>query len=334
MPIVSIIVPACNAAATLRETLESVLCQTFADFELIVIDDGSTDRTPELVRGISDARLTLVSYPNGGLSTARNRGLARATGEFVSFIDADDIWTSDKLELQLAALRAHPDAGGAYSWTAFLDQKGRFLFAKERSRFQGDVYGELLKHFFIASGSNVLLRRCCINDIGDFDPAFNHAGDWEYMLRFTRRWPLVLVARYQVLYRISDRSLSSRILSVEAAYASLLERAFATAPPELQSRRRESLADIAQYKAFLYLSRAPVPEYRQQAARKLWESIRLRPQILVRAKTIKLIGAWCVVRILPAAFAASALRSLLRLHGKWTLLTTAELRIPAILDRR
>jgi glycosyltransferase involved in cell wall biosynthesis len=275
----------------------------------------------------------VFSYPNAGLAAARNRGLERATGEFVSFIDADDLWTLDKLELQLSALRREPEAGAAYSWTAFLDAEGRFLFAKEPLYFQGDVYAELLMSFFIASGSNVLLRRSCVDAVGSFDPTFNHSGDWEYMLRFAKRWPLVVVPRYQVLYRIWAGSLSSRLQSVEHAYRRLLESAFASAPTDLQRRRRESLANIRQYESFLYLSRAPIYDYQRKAALRLWESIRLHPRVLLRVGTIKLIGAWLLLRLLPAALRPCALRSLLRLQGRCAVLFRPELRIPDILSR-
>ncbi len=92
MPKISVVVPAYNSQNTISETITSVLQQTFSDFELIVINDGSTDRTLELLSDVKDARLKVYSYPNGGLPTARNRGIVRATGEFISFIDADDLW--------------------------------------------------------------------------------------------------------------------------------------------------------------------------------------------------------------------------------------------------
>ena len=105
LPDVSVVVPTYNAAETLLETIESVRRQTLSAIELIVIDDGSTDDTSRLLGTVHDPRLQVFSYPNAGIAAARNRGLERARGEFVSFIDADDLWTADKLELQLEALR-------------------------------------------------------------------------------------------------------------------------------------------------------------------------------------------------------------------------------------
>ena len=114
MPRVSVIIPAFNAEATTLETVRSVQAQTLSDFELIVIDDGSTDGTRERLAAVTDSRLQVHAYGNGGLPTARNRGIALATGEFVAFLDADDRWTPDKLQSQVAALEARADAGVAY----------------------------------------------------------------------------------------------------------------------------------------------------------------------------------------------------------------------------
>ena len=154
-PLVSVIVPVYNGETTLPDTVESVLRQTFQNFELIIIDDGSTDGTLRWLRSVRDSRLRVFSYPNGGLSVARNRGIERSRGEFISFIDSDDLWTPDKLELQLQALRQQPQAALAYSWTAFVDQHGRLPFRQgcvvlRRRRVRGAaatlLCGERVQH--------------------------------------------------------------------------------------------------------------------------------------------------------------------------------------------
>ncbi len=95
MPTISVIVPVYNGSVTIRETLESVLDQTCTNFELIVINDGSTDSTLEVITRISDPRLQTFSYPNAGLNASRNRGIVRFSGEYISYIDADDLWTPE-----------------------------------------------------------------------------------------------------------------------------------------------------------------------------------------------------------------------------------------------
>ncbi|MGB3639029.1 MAG: glycosyltransferase family A protein, partial [Rivularia sp. (in: cyanobacteria)] len=151
MPKISVVVPAYNSQNTICETITSVLQQSFSDFELIVINDGSTDRTLELLSDIKDARLKVYSYPNAGLPAARNRGIIRATGEFLSFIDADDLWTSDKLELQLQALQENRRAGVAYSWTICMGNNGNSFHPGVSESFQGNVYPKLLVGNFIGS---------------------------------------------------------------------------------------------------------------------------------------------------------------------------------------
>src|SRR6476646_2026610 len=111
MATISIIIPAFNAQATIEETIASVQNQTFSDFEIIVIDDGSTDDTLRIVQQISDPHLRIFSYSNGGTSVARNNGISQATGDYIAFLDADDLWTPDKLERQLQALKTHSEAG-------------------------------------------------------------------------------------------------------------------------------------------------------------------------------------------------------------------------------
>jgi glycosyltransferase involved in cell wall biosynthesis len=101
MPTISVIIPVYNGEKTIKQTVESVLNQTFRDFELLIINDGSQDATLEIIQAINDERIQVFSYQNSGVSASRNRALTKAKGEFISFIDADDLWTPNKLELQL-----------------------------------------------------------------------------------------------------------------------------------------------------------------------------------------------------------------------------------------
>lgn len=324
MPLISVIVPAWNAEATIRDTIASVLGQTMPDFELLVIDDGSTDRTLAVLDGISDRRLHRMSFDNAGLAAARNRGIEHSRGEFLSFIDADDLWTPDKLEAQLAALRSRPQAGLAYSWTAFIDDDGRYLFAKEPQHFEGDVYAHLLRDCFIASGSNVLLRRRCVESVGSFDGRFPAVEDWDYWLRVAARWPFAVVRRYQILYRVSAESMSSDVRAVEAASTRLLERAMAAAPPGVS--RDECRANLKQYVAFLYMTRASGPDTVTEAGRRLRESVRLHPRILLGSKARRLLAAWLLMRLAPRDRAARVVLALVRLHGRWMRVRRRELR--------
>lgn len=335
-PRVSVIIPAFNAEATLLETIASVRAQSYVDLEILVIDDGSTDATVALARGIDDRRLRILSFPHAGLAAARNRGLQHATGAFVSFVDADDLWTRDKIEHQMAALEQHPEAGLAYSWTVFVDPDRCFLFAKERLYFEGDVSLPLLRECFIASGSNVLLRRRCVEAVGPFrtDPALRGAEDWDYWLRAAAEWPFVVVPRYQILYRVRPGSMTSDVDGMEAACLAVLELALARAPYDLSRRRGEYQAGVKHYASFLHLTRSERGDRRMNAGRKLLEAIRLHPRIVARRKTFVLACTWMLLRLLPSALVPRVMTALLRLYGRTSVLLVPELRERAILALR
>lgn len=310
MPKISVVVPAYNSQRTILETIDSVLQQSFSDFELIIINDGSTDRTLELLETVQDTRLKVYSYPNGGLPTARNRGINRATGEFISFIDADDIWTPDKLELQLKALQKNPRAGVAYSWTTCMGNNGNSFHPGVTESFQGNVYANLLVGNFIGSGSNVLIRREAIESVGYFDKSLKSAEDWDYWLRLAPKWDFVVVPKPQILYRLSSGAMSSKLDVMEKYQTLVLKRAFESAPSELQYLKNQGFSYIYLFMTRLCLSRINNQKVVGQAAKKLWKSIRLYPQILLRKEAQILSIKLLVLAIISPKFAAGILNKM------------------------
>jgi glycosyltransferase involved in cell wall biosynthesis len=326
-PLISVIVPAYNAEATLLETIDSILQQTFFDFELLVIDDGSTDGTLARVRSVRDPRVRSFTCPNGGLAVSRNRGIEWSVGEFLAFIDADDMWTPDKLERQLDALRRRPSAALAYSWTAFIDSDGRLLFVKEPSWFEGDVCTDLLRNCnFVASGSNLLVRRSCAVAVGGFDATLEAAHDWDFCLRIAARWPFAVVPRYQILYRISESAMSANAVRAEQNCLLLCESAFSRTPGISARTRAETLSNVKQYAAFLYLSRTTGLNFRNEAGRKLAESIRLYPRTLLTRKAWHLLLTWLLVAPLPSLVRRRVVMTLLRAYGRWSYLCRPDVR--------
>ncbi len=299
MPTISIVIPAYNADETILETVSSVQQQTFSDFELIIINDGSTDRTLELLNTVEDFRLKIFSYSNGGLPVARNRGISHATGEFIAFLDADDLWTPDKLELQLAALQQHPEAGVAYSWTYFMEEQGGSLSFKacEPVFFEGNVYANLLVGDFIYNGSNTLIRRQAIESVGEFDTTLKSCEDWDYWLRLAARWPFVVVPKHQIFYRRSSGAMSSKIEVMKEASLIALEKAYLAAPPELQSLRNQSFTSFHKYCADLYLKHSTDMSGVKEAGHNLWMAIRLQPQTLLDKRTQKLVFKFLLIRV-------------------------------------
>lgn len=308
MPAISVIVPAYNAERTILKTIESVQKQTFSDFELIVINDGSTDQTLELIGNLKDPRIKTFSYSNGGLPTARNRGMSHATGDFITFLDADDLWTPDKLQLQLAALQQHPEAGVAYSWSYFMDEQGDFFHTGKPVFFEGNVYTNLLVSNFLESGSNPMIRKQAIESVGKFDPTLGSCEDWDFWLRLAARWPFVVVPQPQILYRQSLSSMSSKMEVMEKYSLIVIEKAFQSAPPELQFLKNQSLANVYQFLAQLYLTRIANAAGAKQAAQKLRRAITLNPRILLAKKTQVLMIKLLLIQLLSAKIATYILQ--------------------------
>jgi glycosyltransferase involved in cell wall biosynthesis len=300
MPSISVIIPTYNATKTVLATIASVQAQTYRDIEIIVINDGSTDNLLEcLVPTVTDARVKIYSYPNGGLPVARNRGIARSTGEYIAFIDADDLWTPDKLELQLQALTANPRAGLAYSWTYFMEEDGQHYHTDRPIWFQGDVLKDLMLWNFLCHGSNPLIRRSVIDAVGEFDPTLPSAEDWDYWLRIAAQWEFALVPQPQIYYRQSGGAMSAKVEVMEAAQLEVLDRALKRAPASLQSYRPQGTAKIYQYSAQLYLIHGKNRQTQQLVYRKLWQTIRLSPRFLLDRKTQKLMLKALLVTVFP-----------------------------------
>ena len=247
MSIISIIIPVYNAEKTIESTINSVLNQTFIDFELIVINDGSTDSTLEIVHKITDPRLKIFSYANANQAASRNRGIAKATGEYIAFLDADDLWTPDKLESQINLLKNNSTAAVVYSWTNCINEFNQFLYPGTRANFSGNVYQNLLLADFISNGSNALIRKQALEEVGVFDVELPVAEDWDLWLRLAYRYPFVVVPQPQVFYRQSPQSSSSNLVKQETAMLKVIEQAFNQVPEDFKPLQSISLGNAYKY---------------------------------------------------------------------------------------
>lgn len=314
MPKVSVVIPAYNAQSTITETINSVLEQSFSDFELIIINDGSTDNTLQLINQIKDSRLQVYSYPNGGLPMARNRGINHASSQYISFIDADDLWTVDKLEMQIRALEKVPEAGVAYSWTMCMDNAGKTFHPGVEATFEGNVYPQLLTSNFIASGSNVLIRTEAIKSVGEFDITLKSCEDWDYWLRLAPLWEFVVVPKPQIIYRLSTGAMSSKVDVMEKYLILVLERAFESAPRELQYLKGKGLSNIYQYITQLYLTRIDNDKSIQKATNKLWRCIYLNLATLLHPKTQSLVIKILLIWVLTPSIAKKIIQFISNRH--------------------
>lgn len=199
-PEISIIMPCYNAAAHIGASIDSVLMQHFADFELIVVNDGSTDDSPEILRGFDDPRIRLIDQANAGVIAARNRGLAEAQGEYVAFLDSDDTMDPDFLQLLRDALRRHPEACLAYCGWQNLGLPGRRGEPFVPPDYEGPHKLERLLESCRWPIHAALVRRSEVESAGGFDPAFPTAEDYWLWLRIAPFKPIVLVDRTLVFY--------------------------------------------------------------------------------------------------------------------------------------
>ena len=317
MPLISVIMPAYNAERTIMESIHSVQRQTLADFELIVINDGSTDRTLDRITTVKDPRLQVHSYERGRSTMARNRGISHAKAEFIAMIDADDLWTPDKLKAQFDALQKHPDSGVAYSWTIFIDEDGNFLSPDSQVFCEGYVYPDILTGFFLSNGSNAMIRRSCLESVGEYNTQLETTYDWHYWAKAASMCRFVLVPRYQVLYRISSWSESAQIDQVKKNLLEVADLNFSSAPMELQNNKGECLANIYLYLAFLCMTRSPNKKRVRQSGRYLATSFRIMPRKIKSRRFQNHLFAWLVLMLTPTKLIPEASIYLLKLRGRF-----------------
>jgi glycosyltransferase involved in cell wall biosynthesis len=294
MPLVSIIIAAYNSENTITETINSVLSQTLSDLDVIVIDDGSSDNTCQRIKEISDSRVKLFAYENGGVAKARNRGIANAQGEYIAFLDHDDLWKPDKLEVQVSALKKAPDAGVAYSWTINMySEENPVRYIKSPPVYvEGNVYSQILLYNFVGSGSNILAKKEAVESVGEFDPTPLSNEDWDYYIRLAAKWPFVVVPEYHIIYRHTANSMSSQVQRLEQGGRILVEKAYQTASDNLQNQKSHSLCNHYIYCSELYLiscNNYPESYNRknlEEAYRIFWLAIRLYPQAMMQKTTL------------------------------------------------
>jgi glycosyltransferase involved in cell wall biosynthesis len=207
-PSVSALIGCWNNAETLGRAIDSILSQTLTDIELIVVDDGSTDRTPELVEGYDDPRVRRLALEHMGIARSLNRGLEEARAEAVAFLDADDWALPARLERQLAALRASPDAAVVGCWMDEVDETGAPLTPRQ-PRDAGSIREVLARHNSIPGTSSMVRRRAAL-DAGGFDPGFLYAADYELWTRLALDHDLICLPEVLAIRQMSAGAAGSR----------------------------------------------------------------------------------------------------------------------------
>lgn len=203
-PLVSVVIPAYNDEKYIEETIQSVLLQTYKNIEIIVVDDGSSDSTAELVRQLG-SNIKLLQVKNGGPAKARNAGIKTSSGEYIAFLDADDVWFPEKIEYQLDMFKEN--TGLVYTGRLWIDSSGNPLKDQPvQNNFpSGQIFDAMLSANYMVT-SSVILRRDVIDKIGMFDESdtFLNCQDYQYWLRICSEFEAEGSSKKLIKYRVHD----------------------------------------------------------------------------------------------------------------------------------
>ncbi len=211
MPKVSVVIPTYNCAQYICQAVDSVWAQTYHDFELVVVDDGSTDNTRELLMQYGK-HLRYIYQENRGMTAARNTGIRNSSGEYIGFLDSDDIWLPNKLDRQVKLLDEAPEVGLVYCWHYYIDVEGnRCTFWNNtigRSFESGShLFEKLIENNVISGGASTpVIRRKCLEKSGMFDESIPYSGDWELWLRISMDYVIAVIPEPLACYRVLDEN--------------------------------------------------------------------------------------------------------------------------------
>lgn len=200
MPKVSVIIPTYNRLPMVKEAVESVLAQDFEDFELIVVDDGSTDGTAEAIREYG-GRVRLIEHPhNRGVSAARNTGILHSRGKYIAFLDSDDLWVKGKLKIQVNFLDENPQYPLCYTDEIWIRKGKRVNPMKKHSKYSGWIFEKCLP-LCIISPSSAMMRKTLFQKVGLFDEALPVCEDYDFWLRVSVRFPIFFINKKLIIKR-------------------------------------------------------------------------------------------------------------------------------------
>lgn len=309
-PRVSVIIPAYNAVAFLAETLESLSAQSFTDWEALIVDDGSTDGTAELAHRYAeqDPRYRLLRQPNSGVSAARNQAISQARGEFVAFLDADDVWSEEKLERQVAVMAEHETVDVTYCAPIWCDENCRPLFEPDWTRYcglhTGDDFFVLQYTSFFLLPSTVMVRRRVLRETGGFDATLRNAEDCEMWLRLSQAgYRFFGTPEALLLYRRHPGNLSM-VANFDAALSAVSRY---SGSPLLGPRQRPKPFRLHFRNSFTYLGR----NHRVAEAKAMYDAYRPHDRdgyacrvmgVLRHLLPLKLFWVVCRYFIIPLAW--------------------------------
>ena len=220
---VSVIIPTFNRACLLGRSIESVLSQTYNDYEIIVVDDGSDDGTGEIIKSFNK-QIRFFRIPHSGVSKARNTGIDNAKGDWISFLDSDDYWLPQKLEKQMAYLNVNPEYRICHTDEIWIKNGKRINQGKKHKKYAGWFFSSSL-NLCLISPSTVIIAREVFDKAGNFDEGFEYVEDYELWLRITSKYPVGYIGE-KLIVKTGGHSdqLSKRIDGIEKYRILALEK--------------------------------------------------------------------------------------------------------------
>jgi glycosyltransferase involved in cell wall biosynthesis len=325
---VTVVIPAYGVEKYIAATIQSVLAQTYQNFELLVIDDGSPDRSVEICQQFTDPRIKILHQENSGPAAARNLGIRHATGDYIAFLDGDDLWLPEKLAKHVEHLDNAPQVGVSFCRSALIDEDDNPLGIYQAiTKLQGITLLDLLCRTPIGNGSVPVMRRELFDDmqylanVGDrqevsyFNPdrSVHPSEEVECWVRIatTTRWAIEGIPDALTLYRVNSRGFSANLLKKLHSWERMLEAARTYAPEQIKPC--EAAAMAYQYR---HLARRAVTlRDGKMAVQLINKALMIYPQLLVEetSRTGQTVAAAYLMRLLPASlyqqFEAKALQA-------------------------
>jgi glycosyltransferase involved in cell wall biosynthesis len=205
-PKVSVIIPTYNRANYISECIESVLIQTFGDYEIIVVDDGSDDNTREVLETYAK-KINYFYQENSGPSCSRNKGILKAKGDFIAFLDSDDLWKPEKLEKSIPIIEGYEGVGIVFTNVVFQDFEGNIARVTEYDCLaQDEIKNQMMERTLIVT-SSAIIRKSVVKDVGLFDESLTYGEDWDMFYRIVRKYQARIVKDKLTIYRSSKDSM-------------------------------------------------------------------------------------------------------------------------------
>ncbi|MFT3743910.1 MAG: glycosyltransferase family A protein [Pyrinomonadaceae bacterium] len=269
--LVSVVIPNYNYAHYLRETIDSVLAQTYPDVEIVVVDDGSKDDSKEILAGYG-GKIRTIFQQNQGVSAARNNGVAVSEGEFVAFLDADDAWLPTKIEKQVARFREDEELGLVHVGVDEIDAEGNSLVHRLEG-VEGKVCTALLmlkREGVLGGGSGMMVRRSVFDETGGFDLGLSTSADWDLHYRVSERYTVGFVPELLLKYRVHSSNMHANVGVMEHDMMLAFEKAFRTNEAEILAVRRAAYGSLHQILAGSYFVAGNYPAFISNSVKSLY----------------------------------------------------------------